>query len=218
MPPAATRRRGPARCSSRGWRCSPSRSSWSRPSTCCWPPRAIPRAAVALVESKAKDDPKGHSAGCWWTCSGSSGVREGRAVLRELVQESPDDVNLAAALVQVISLEAAEAGAAGKADRQRSLDEKALAMIRDYRKRYPEARLPASRVRPGSPGRRPQPGPRDHRGDRQDRSGVDHGPAAPGPPLRPSGQDRGGRQGLQGGPGTKPQASPTSGSCWARSC
>ena len=59
-------------------------------------------------------------------------------LLRELVQESPDDVNLAAALVQVVSLEAAEAAAAGNTERQRALDEKASTMIAEYRKRYPD--------------------------------------------------------------------------------
>ena len=46
-------------------------------------------------------------------------------------------MNLAAALVQIISLEAAQAAAQGRADKQRALDEKAVTMIRDYRKRFP---------------------------------------------------------------------------------
>ena len=60
-------------------------------------------------------------------------------VLRKLIEVTPDDANLAAALVQVLSLQAGEAAAAGKTDRQRTLDEKALVMIRDYRKRYPRS-------------------------------------------------------------------------------
>jgi tetratricopeptide (TPR) repeat protein len=59
--------------------------------------------------------------------------------LRRLTREAPDDVNLSAALVQVVSLEAAEAAALGKTDRQRALDDQALSMIRDYRKRYPQS-------------------------------------------------------------------------------
>ena len=58
-------------------------------------------------------------------------------VAPELVRGAPDDMNLAAALVQIISLEAGEAAAPGKADKQRALDEKAVTMIRDYRKRFP---------------------------------------------------------------------------------
>ena len=46
-------------------------------------------------------------------------------------------MNLAAALVQITSLEAAQAAAQGRADKQRALDEKAVTMIRDYRKRFP---------------------------------------------------------------------------------
>src|SRR5262249_41849840 len=45
--------------------------------------------------------------------------------------------NLAAALVQVVSLEAAEAGEWNQVDRQRQLNEQAAAMIREYRTRYP---------------------------------------------------------------------------------
>ena len=60
-------------------------------------------------------------------------------VLRKLIEVTPDDANLAAALVQVLSLQAGEAAVAGKTDRQRTLDEKALVMIRDYRKRYPRS-------------------------------------------------------------------------------
>ena len=62
-------------------------------------------------------------------------------VLRKLIEVTPDDANLAAAgeSVQVLSLQAGEAAAAGKTDRQRTLDEKALVMIRDYRKRYPRS-------------------------------------------------------------------------------
>src|SRR5208283_2873723 len=42
-------------------------------------------------------------------------------------------------LVQFLSLQAGEAAVGGKTDRQRTLDEKALVMIRDYRKRYPRS-------------------------------------------------------------------------------
>ena len=73
-----------------------------------------PKGALAVIDSKAKADPKGP-----YRRMLVDVLREQREyekadkLLRELVQESPDDVNLAAALVQVVSLEAGEAAAAG---------------------------------------------------------------------------------------------------------
>jgi tetratricopeptide (TPR) repeat protein len=58
------------------------------------------------------------------------------AVLAELHREFPEDANLAAALVQVVSLEAAQAGARHQPDRQRQLDDQAAALLREYRARY----------------------------------------------------------------------------------
>ena len=101
-----------------------------------------PRAAVALIESKAKNDSKGTFRRLLVDV-----LREQRdypkaeQILRELVRESKDDLNLSAALVQVVSLEAAEAAAAGNTELQRSLDEKALTMIREERKRHPSSLL-----------------------------------------------------------------------------
>jgi predicted Zn-dependent protease len=98
------------------------------------------KGALGLIESKTKDDPKGT-----FRRLHVDVLRERREyekaeqVLRGLIAESPEDANLAAALVQVVSLEAAEAAEAGQTDRQRSLDEKAMVMIRDYRKRYPRS-------------------------------------------------------------------------------
>ncbi|MGC8640827.1 MAG: tetratricopeptide repeat protein [Isosphaeraceae bacterium] len=97
------------------------------------------KAGLALLESKAKNDTKGTFRRLLVDV-----FREQRKYdkaeeqLRQLLQESPDDVNLAAALVQVISLEAAAAGAQGQTDRQRSLENEALAKIADYRKQYPD--------------------------------------------------------------------------------
>jgi cellulose synthase operon protein C len=98
-----------------------------------------PKGAVALVESKAEADPKGpYRRMLVEVLREQRDYEKADKLLRELVQESPDDVNLAAALVQVVSLEAGEAAAAGNTDRQRALDEKASTMIGEYRKRYPE--------------------------------------------------------------------------------
>jgi cellulose synthase operon protein C len=94
-------------------------------------------AAVEFVEAKAKAFPK------------SDLPRElvkvyrderlyGKAdhLLRSLVEASPDDTNLAAALIQVVSLEAAEAGAKQQPDRQREFNNQAASMIREYRSRF----------------------------------------------------------------------------------
>ena len=90
------------------------------------------------MEAKAKADPKGP-----FRRTLIDVLREQQEYeraeqrARELVRGAPDDMNLAAALVQITSLEAAQAAAQGRADKQRALDEKAVTMIRDYRKRFP---------------------------------------------------------------------------------
>jgi tetratricopeptide (TPR) repeat protein len=94
-------------------------------------------AAVKFVEGKAAKFPKGPFR------------RELVAIYRDLKQydraaplltelhrEFPQDTNLAAALVQIVSLQASEAAARGEPDRERVLNEKAAAMIREYRARY----------------------------------------------------------------------------------
>ncbi len=58
-------------------------------------------------------------------------------LLRELRKDEPDDSNLGAALVQMISLDAGVAAARGQADRERSLYEQAVVMIRDLRSKRP---------------------------------------------------------------------------------
>ena len=60
-------------------------------------------------------------------------------LLRELLKETPDDTNLAAALIQVVSIEADEAGARYQTDRQRELNNQAVSMIREYRARFPSS-------------------------------------------------------------------------------
>ena len=63
------------------------------------------------------------------------------AVLRELIKETPDDANLAAALVQLVSMEADDAGARNALDRQRELNNQASAMIKEYRGRFPNSQV-----------------------------------------------------------------------------
>jgi predicted Zn-dependent protease len=95
-------------------------------------------AAIAFVESKAKAFRKGPFRRELFTVYRDLGRFEQAATLvRELLQETPDDTNLAAALVQVVSLEAAEAGARNQTDRERELSDKAAAMIAEYRARFP---------------------------------------------------------------------------------
>jgi cellulose synthase operon protein C len=62
-------------------------------------------------------------------------------LLRALLKETPDDTNLAAALIQVVSIEADEAGALSQTDRQRELNNQAASMIREYRDRFPSSPL-----------------------------------------------------------------------------
>ena len=131
----------PGRCSSRGSRCSPSRSSWSRPNIYSSPPRVIPRLGSPFWSRRPRTTPRAHSAACWWTCSGNSDVYDkAEEHLRQLIQESPDDVNLAAALVQV-DLAGSRRGRRLGATRIASdrLTTRRLSMIADYRKRYPDS-------------------------------------------------------------------------------
>ena len=98
------------------------------------------KGAVAFIESKAKVDPKGTFRRLLVdVLRERKEYEKAEEVLGRLIEETPDDANLAAALVQVLSLEASEAAAAGKTDRQRTLDEKALVLVRDYHKRYPRS-------------------------------------------------------------------------------
>jgi tetratricopeptide (TPR) repeat protein len=94
--------------------------------------------ALAFLESKAKADPKGTFRRLLVDALRErKDYDQAQEVLSSLIEKTPDDANLAAALVQVISLHAGLMAAEGKTDRQRALDEKALTMIRDYRKRHP---------------------------------------------------------------------------------
>jgi cellulose synthase operon protein C len=94
--------------------------------------------AIEFVESKAKAFPKGP-----FRRDLVSIYRErmqyDRAgeLLRELHDEFPDDTNVSAAWVQVISLQAADAGARNQSDRERELNQTAGSMIKELRARFP---------------------------------------------------------------------------------
>ncbi len=93
--------------------------------------------AIGFLEAKVKEDPKGP-----FRRMLVEKLREQKQydraeqMLVELLKEFPDESNLAAALVQIVSLQAAEAGSQGRPDRQRQLNDRVASMIREYRGRY----------------------------------------------------------------------------------
>jgi tetratricopeptide (TPR) repeat protein len=94
-------------------------------------------AAIAFVLAKAKESPKGPYRRELVTIYREMGLYErAAALLTELNKETPDDLNLAASLIQTLSLQAADLGARNDALRERSLNEKAALLIKDYRSRY----------------------------------------------------------------------------------
>ena len=94
-------------------------------------------AAIAFVLAKAKESPKGPFRRELVTIYREMRMYDqATALLTELNKESPEDINLAASLIQTLSLQSAEAGARNDVDRERSLNEKAALMIKDYRGRY----------------------------------------------------------------------------------
>lgn len=94
--------------------------------------------ALAFVEAKAKEDPKGPYRRMLIDVYRDQKNFDGaESLLRDLAAESPDDVNIASALVEVVSLAAADAVATGDADRVRSSEEKTEKLIREYRTRFP---------------------------------------------------------------------------------
>ncbi|HKM54006.1 MAG TPA: tetratricopeptide repeat protein, partial [Isosphaeraceae bacterium] len=96
------------------------------------------KGAIELVQSKTKDDPKGTFRRLLAdVLRQQKDYEQAERVLHQLVQESPDDLVLAAALVQLFGIEASAAAATGKTDQQHAFDEQAQAMIRDYRARFP---------------------------------------------------------------------------------
>ncbi len=127
-----------------------------------------PEGALAFVEARAKEDPKGPFRRLLVEkYREQKQYDRAEQLLSELHQEFPDESNLAAALVQVVSLEAAEAAARNQSDRQRQLNDRASAMIREFRARYPSTRgLPPGRMRHGGAGRRLHAGHRPHPRDR----------------------------------------------------
>lgn len=97
-----------------------------------------PAKALQFVESKAKDDSTGVYRRMLVDVYRHQKDYDGaERILQGLVSESPSDGNLAAGLVEVVSLAAADAMAAGDEGKLRSLDEKAANLIREYRTKFP---------------------------------------------------------------------------------
>ncbi len=98
------------------------------------------QAAVEFVEATAKAFPKGDLPRELVKVYRDERLYEkADKLLRELLELSPDDTNLAAALIQVVSFEATEAATRNQPDRQRELNNRAGAMIREYRARFPNS-------------------------------------------------------------------------------
>ena len=98
------------------------------------------QAAIEFMEAKAKAFPKGDLPRELVKAFRDERLYEkADSLLRDLLQASPDDTNLAAALIQVVSFEATEAAMRNQPDRQRELNNRAAAMIRDYRARFPNS-------------------------------------------------------------------------------
>ena len=96
------------------------------------------RAAVEFVEAKAKAFPKGPFRRELVTVYRDlKQYDRAEPLLRELHRDSPDDTNLAAALIEIVSLEASESAVRGQPDRERMLNDQAASMIDEYRARFP---------------------------------------------------------------------------------
>lgn len=94
--------------------------------------------ALAFLQSKANDDAKGtYRRMLVDVHRHRKDYDDAEKLLRGLVAENPNDGNLAAGLVEVVSLSAADAMAAGDVDKLRTLDEKASSLIREYRAKFP---------------------------------------------------------------------------------
>ncbi len=98
------------------------------------------KAAVSYVESEAKDDPKGTMARMLAEVyREQKDYTKAEATLRDLVKKNPKEPGLAATLVRVVSIQAVLAGERNDRDRERAENEKAAALIKEYRAKFPGA-------------------------------------------------------------------------------
>jgi cellulose synthase operon protein C len=97
-----------------------------------------PKAAVAFVESKAKGDSRGSIPRLLAEVyREQEDYENAELTLRRLVSESPKEAALAAGLVRVTALQAAQAGERNNRDRERALFETIGGLIKDFRVRFP---------------------------------------------------------------------------------
>jgi predicted Zn-dependent protease len=96
------------------------------------------KAAVAFVESIAKDDPDGTFtrllADVYREQNDLAGAER---VLRGLVEKNPKEVRLAAVLVHVCAMQAVDASDRGDRSGERACDEKITSLIHEFRTRFP---------------------------------------------------------------------------------
>lgn len=97
-----------------------------------------PKAAVAFAESKAKGDTSGHfKRFLVQVYSAERNYAGAEAVLRDLLAERPKDSMLAANMLQVVAMEAIAAAETNERDEEKALNNKAAALIREYRAKFP---------------------------------------------------------------------------------
>ena len=177
-----------------------------------------PRAPWRSSRPRPRTTPRAPSAGCWSTSTRAEGVREGRASsCASSCRSRPTTSNLAAALVQVVSLEAAEAAAAGQGRAAAVARREGASHDPRVPQRYPdEPDLPPGRMRPGGPRRRLTRAIAITQEIDKVAKTSTMGPLLRARLYRPAGQDARGGQGLRRGARARTHASPTSASCSAR--
>jgi len=97
------------------------------------------KAALAFIEDTAKQFPQGpFRRFLVQVCRDQGQYERAEALLKELQRESPGDATVAAALVQVVSLEAEVAKSQGALDRSSEHEARVASMMREYRLRFPK--------------------------------------------------------------------------------
>ncbi len=99
-----------------------------------------PKAAMAYVESEAMGDSKGNMLRMLAEVyREQKDYSRAEKVLRDLVKANPKEPGLALALVRVVSTQAVGAGEINDRDRERSLNEKAASLIKEFRGKFPRS-------------------------------------------------------------------------------
>ncbi len=99
-----------------------------------------PKAAVGYVESEARDDSKGTMTRLLAEVyREQKDYAKAEATLRELAKKNPKEPGLAATLVRVVSIQAVLAGERNDRERERAQNEKAVALIKEFRAKFPNS-------------------------------------------------------------------------------